>query len=64
MICERYRLINLLDMIIKLNGHEVAYAYGHLGNAEGIAQGVYYPTPVTENYAPLAAAIYPVTLCL
>lgn len=31
------RLISLFDMIIDLNGHEVAYAYGYLANAYGIS---------------------------
>jgi hypothetical protein len=31
------QLLNFSDMIIKLGGHEVAYAYGYLANAYGIS---------------------------
>src|SRR5712692_10396705 len=34
-VCARPALVNLFDMIIKLKGHEVAYAYGYLANAYG-----------------------------
>jgi hypothetical protein len=30
-------LVSLFDMLIKLDGHEVAYSYGYLANAQGIS---------------------------
>lgn len=41
-------LISLLDMIIRLSGQEVAYAYGYLANAYGISTN----EPVTRHLGP------------
>ena len=35
-------------MIIKLSGHEVAYAYGYLANAQGLSEN----EPVTRTLDP------------
>src|SRR6266480_2752145 len=42
------RLINLFDMLLRLEGHEVAYAYGWLANAYGISTN----EPVTRSIGP------------
>ena len=38
------RWVEFFAMIIKLNGHEVAYAYGYLANAQGLSSN----EPVTR----------------
>jgi hypothetical protein len=47
-VCARPALVNLFDMIIKLKGHEVAYAYGYLANAYGLSTN----DPVTRPLGP------------
>lgn len=36
-VCARHSLVSLFDMIIRLSGQEIAYAYGYLANAYGIS---------------------------
>lgn len=43
------RWIDLFDMIIKLNGHEVAYYYGYLANAETISADKPVSHPVNSE---------------
>ena len=48
MFC-RYELVSLFDMVIKLQGHEVAYAYGYLANAQGISGNEPIGRPISEG---------------